>query len=172
MHEIYETDDAIYIVMEHASGGELFDYIVACNRLKEREARQFFRQILSAVDYCHRVRRQPPPLRGRLPWAGHADARPSRGAALGWRRDPQSCVVHRDLKPENLLLDDKKRIKIIDFGFVNMFAPNEMLNTFCGSPYYAAPEMILGKHYEGPEVDVWSLGAAPPLTPTEENVRH
>jgi serine/threonine protein kinase len=62
------------------------------------------------------------------------------------------------LKPENLLLDSSKNIKIIDFGFGNTFKQDGLLDTFCGSPFYAAPEMILGKKYEGPEVDVWSLG--------------
>jgi serine/threonine protein kinase len=67
-------------------------------------------------------------------------------------------VIHRDLKPENLLLDRHKVVKIIDFGFGNTYKPNALLETFCGSPFYAAPEMILGKRYEGPEVDMWSLG--------------
>lgn len=62
------------------------------------------------------------------------------------------------MKPENLLLDETKSIKIIDFGFGNTFIENGYLDTFCGSPFYAAPEMILGKKYEGPEVDMWSLG--------------
>jgi MAP/microtubule affinity-regulating kinase len=58
------------------------------------------------------------------------------------------------------LLDEKKNIKIIDFGFGNNFKLNSFLDTFCGSPFYAAPEMILGKKYEGPEVDMWSLGTS------------
>lgn len=62
------------------------------------------------------------------------------------------------MKPENLLLDDKRTIKIIDFGLGNNFKVDELLDTFCGSPFYAAPEMVLGQKYEGPEVDVWSLG--------------
>ncbi|KAI8805349.1 kinase-like domain-containing protein, partial [Cladochytrium replicatum] len=123
VYDILETDDFIYIIMEYAVGGELFDYIVAHKRVKEKEARAFFRMVLSAVDYCH-----------------------------------LNSVIHRDLKPENLLLDDKKCIKIIDFGFGNNFTTDGLLDTFCGSPFYAAPEMILGKKYEGPEVDIWSLG--------------
>jgi serine/threonine protein kinase len=59
VYDIYETDDVIYIVMEYASGGELFDYIVANTRLREREARGFFRQIVSAVTYCHQVCHSP-----------------------------------------------------------------------------------------------------------------
>ena len=50
-----ETSECIYIVMEHAAGGELFDYIVAHKRVKENEDRSFFRMVLSAVDYCHKV---------------------------------------------------------------------------------------------------------------------
>jgi serine/threonine protein kinase len=62
------------------------------------------------------------------------------------------------LKPENLLLDDSHNIKIIDFGFGNTFHRDCLLDTYCGSPFYAAPEMIQGIRYVGPEVDVWSLG--------------
>ncbi|RKO91219.1 kinase-like domain-containing protein, partial [Blyttiomyces helicus] len=53
--EVIETDEVLYIVMEYAAGGELFDYIVAHKRVKENEARSFFRMVLSAVDYCHKV---------------------------------------------------------------------------------------------------------------------
>eukprot|EP01102_Stenamoeba_stenopodia_P007388 TRINITY_DN206_c0_g8_i1.p1 TRINITY_DN206_c0_g8~~TRINITY_DN206_c0_g8_i1.p1 ORF type:complete len:898 (-),score=181.60 TRINITY_DN206_c0_g8_i1:97-2790(-) len=68
------------------------------------------------------------------------------------------CVVHRDLKAENLLLDSDLSIKIIDFGLSNHFTPGQMMKTFCGSPTYAAPELIQKKEYCGPEADVWSLG--------------
>ena len=54
--DIIETTESIYIVMEHAEGGELFDYIVTHKRVKEKDAKAFFRQIISAVDYCHQVR--------------------------------------------------------------------------------------------------------------------
>lgn len=59
---------------------------------------------------------------------------------------------------ENLLLDSKLNIKIADFGFSNQFSPDGQLDTFCGSPPYAAPELFQGRKYTGPEVDVWSLG--------------
>ena len=67
-------------------------------------------------------------------------------------------VVHRDLKPENLLLDHKQSIKIVDFGLSNTYKPAELLKTACGSPCYAAPEMIAGKRYEGLKADLWSCG--------------
>ena len=67
-------------------------------------------------------------------------------------------VVHRDLKPENLLLDQNKTIKIVDFGLSNTYKPAQLLKTACGSPCYAAPEMIAGKRYHGSNVDIWSTG--------------
>lgn len=59
---------------------------------------------------------------------------------------------------ENLLLDADSNIKIADFGFSNEFSAGSKLDTFCGSPPYAAPELFQGKKYDGPEVDIWSLG--------------
>ncbi|KAH7358520.1 kinase-like domain-containing protein [Plectosphaerella cucumerina] len=67
-------------------------------------------------------------------------------------------IVHRDLKPENLLLDDQLNVKIADFGLSNIMTDGNFLKTSCGSPNYAAPEVIGGKLYAGPEVDVWSCG--------------
>ena len=67
-------------------------------------------------------------------------------------------IVHRDLKPENLLLDAHNNVKICDFGLANTLRDGYLLGTSCGSPNYAAPEVIAGRLYAGPEVDIWSCG--------------
>jgi serine/threonine protein kinase KIN1/2 len=70
----------------------------------------------------------------------------------------RNSIVHRDLKIENILISKTGDIKIIDFGLSNMFSPRSLLKTFCGSLYFAAPELLQARQYTGPEVDVWSFG--------------
>jgi 5'-AMP-activated protein kinase catalytic alpha subunit len=71
---------------------------------------------------------------------------------------PIPQVVHRDIKLENILLDSNRAMKLIDFGLAAFYAPGKKLRVHCGSPSYAAPEIVARKQYEGPPVDVWSLG--------------
>uniref|UniRef100_UPI00358F449C serine/threonine-protein kinase SIK3-like isoform X2 n=1 Tax=Myxine glutinosa TaxID=7769 RepID=UPI00358F449C len=123
LYQVMETERMIYLVTEYASGGEIFDHLVAHGKMSEHEARGKFRQIVAAVAFCHALH-----------------------------------IVHRDLKAENLLLDSSLNIKIADFGFSNRFIPGQQLKTWCGSPPYAAPELFEGRAYEGPQVDIWSLG--------------
>ncbi|KAJ2798905.1 hypothetical protein H4R21_003742 [Coemansia helicoidea] len=70
----------------------------------------------------------------------------------------RNCIVHRDLKPNNVMLDEANQVRLIDFGFANIFEWDKQLSTFCGSPSYASPEIVCGIRYTGPEVDIWSLG--------------
>lgn len=66
--------------------------------------------------------------------------------------------AHRDVKPSNILVDWKYNIKVIDFGLGNLYEENEKLRTACGSPCYAAPEIISGHMYDPMNVDIWSCG--------------
>ncbi|PGH07725.1 CAMK/CAMKL/KIN1 protein kinase [Helicocarpus griseus UAMH5409] len=70
----------------------------------------------------------------------------------------RNSIVHRDLKIENILISKTGDIKIIDFGLSNLYSPKSQLKTFCGSLYFAAPELLQARQYVGPEVDVWSFG--------------
>lgn len=70
----------------------------------------------------------------------------------------KNSIVHRDLKIENILIDENDNVKLIDFGLSNFYDNKMLLNTFCGSLYFAAPELLSGQRYCGPEIDVWSLG--------------
>lgn len=67
-------------------------------------------------------------------------------------------VAHRDIKPENILLDDRLQIKLIDFGLSNLYQGKEKLTTACGSPCYAAPEMLSQAEYDPKKADLWSCG--------------
>uniref|UniRef100_A0A7N8XU91 Serine/threonine-protein kinase BRSK2-like n=1 Tax=Mastacembelus armatus TaxID=205130 RepID=A0A7N8XU91_9TELE len=123
LYDVYENNKYLYLVLEHVSGGELFDYLVKKGRLTPKEARKFFRQIISALDFCH-----------------------------------SHSICHRDLKPENLLLDEKNNIRIADFGMASLQVGDSLLETSCGSPHYACPEVIRGEKYDGRRADVWSCG--------------
>ncbi|ODQ49483.1 hypothetical protein PICMEDRAFT_57509 [Pichia membranifaciens NRRL Y-2026] len=67
-------------------------------------------------------------------------------------------IVHRDLKIENIMINNAGEIKIIDFGLSNMYSHDHLLKTYCGSLYFAAPELLSAHPYRGPEVDIWSFG--------------
>ncbi|KAG5355308.1 Fatty acyl-CoA synthetase and RNA processing-associated kinase 1 [Yarrowia sp. C11] len=130
LEEVIQNDRYIGIVLEYASGGELFDHILTHKYLKEASACRLFAQLVSGVHYLH-----------------------SKG------------IVHRDLKLENLLLDKHKNIIITDFGFANTFSRGsdghvfDLMATSCGSPCYAAPELVVSdQKYTGRKVDVWSCG--------------
>lgn len=104
--------------------GELFHHISDNGRLYEEEALKYFRQILSALGYCHSFN-----------------------------------ICHRDLKPENILVSAEGDVKIADFGMAALQqGPDYRLQTSCGSPHYAAPEIIRGAKYRGNQVDIWSTG--------------
>lgn len=130
LEEVIQNDKYIGIVLEYASGGELFDHILTHRYLKDNVACRLFAQLVSGVHYLH-----------------------SKG------------IVHRDLKLENLLLDKHKNVIITDFGFANSFkagpggAIHDLMSTSCGSPCYAAPELVVSdQKYVGRKVDVWSCG--------------
>ncbi|EWM30615.1 protein kinase domain containing protein [Nannochloropsis gaditana] len=129
LYDVLDTPARIYLVMENADGGELFDYIVKRQRVPEPEASAFFKQLVDGVGYLHAME------------VTHRDLKPenlllqsSKSAPGGW------CV------------------KIIDFGLSNTHEAGTLLSTACGSPCYACPEMIRGLAYRGPAADVWSMG--------------
>ena len=121
IYEVIESSSSFFIVMEYATGGELFNYIVEKEKLSENESSFCFYQIIQGVKEIH-----------------------------------QKKICHRDIKPENLLFTKNKILKIIDFGLSSEY--EDYLNTPCGSPCYASPEMIKGKKYNGLSIDLWACG--------------
>lgn len=150
--KVMESQSMIYIVSEYASQGEIFgelrkkcyndvfeklnihvsfiDYIAKYGRLNERTARQKFWQIVSAVEFCHN--------KGIV----HRDLKVCSHSKFS----PQNFIEFKTIsfQAENLLLDSNLNIKIADFGFSNFYHPDELLETWCGSPPYAAPEVFEG----------------------------
>ncbi|KAJ3161812.1 Map microtubule affinity-regulating kinase [Geranomyces michiganensis] len=125
LYQVMETEEECFVVMEYAQGGELIEHIAARGYLPEKEARRYFRQIISAMDHCHLAN-----------------------------------VVHRDLKLENLLLNGERDILISDFGLGRTYRSDseELMKTFCGTPNYAAVELISGIPYVGVKSDIWAMG--------------
>ncbi|KAL4536083.1 hypothetical protein Ndes2437B_g05516 [Nannochloris sp. 'desiccata'] len=128
LQEVMSSKDKIFMVMELVTGGDLFDKIAVEGPMKEPAAKTIFIQLLSALHYCH-----------------------SQG------------IFHRDLKPENVLLSSEGDVKLSDFGLGAIRQEDTinsagLLNTICGTPNYAAPEVLARKGYDGATADIWSLG--------------
>ncbi|OHT05535.1 CAMK family protein kinase [Tritrichomonas foetus] len=122
--QVIEDHDNYFLVMEYAENGTLREFFQSIGRFTELQARRYFVQIISALEYLHSKRK----------------------------------VVHRDLKLENVLLDRYNNIHITDFGLSNTFSDvSPELKSACGSPAYAAPEMIKGEPYTQ-ATDIWSAG--------------
>lgn len=122
LHDVIETDELTYLVLELAERGDLLDFINSRKYLSEQTARNLFKDLVSGMSKCHSME-----------------------------------IVHRDLKCENLLLDSQLRLKITDFGFARRHE-GKLLETYCGSYAYAAPEVIMGDPYVGEAADIWSMG--------------
>ncbi len=124
LFDVWENRNELYLIMEYVDGGELFHYVDERKGLPEDETVCIFRQIVSALLYCHRL-----------------------------------LICHRDLKPENILLNQGDlTVKLIDFGMAALQPKGRKLSTPCGSPHYAAPEVVTGRPYDGTLADVWSCG--------------
>jgi hypothetical protein len=140
--ELIETERHIGFVFEYTEGGELFDYILEQRFLKDSVASRFFGQLVSAVGYLHSI-----------------------------------GIVHRDIKLETVLLDRRRDTVVIGLSVLSLnfdatkrvgglSSPadepgfgDDLMKTSCGSPLYAAPEMVISEApYSGCLADVWSCG--------------
>ncbi|CAF3481016.1 unnamed protein product, partial [Fusarium graminearum] len=124
IYDIWENRSEVYLILEYIDQGDLFTFINMKGRLSEEVSVYFFRQIISAISYCHSFN-----------------------------------ICHRDLKPENILISANLKIKIADFGMAALHQTDtHRLNTACGSPHYAAPELLKNRQYRGDKADLWSMG--------------
>ncbi|KAJ3337231.1 hypothetical protein HDU93_001421 [Gonapodya sp. JEL0774] len=152
LYEVAETSNEIMLVQEYIDGGELFEYIVQRKQVQDKIARKLFRQMVSALSYCHHNN------------IIHRDLKPEN-------------LLLSEGDGEN-----QTTVKIVDFGFSNVFPTSgKPLETFCGTPFYCSlmvtwasitpamelitpftqqgsPEIVNSRPYKGPEVDIWSLG--------------
>jgi serine/threonine-protein kinase Chk2 len=139
----------VYLVLELAPEGELFNYIVMKQKLSENETRKLFVQLFQGVKYlvcCHSLFSQiiVPDCCLRYSFSQH-----------------ERNIVHRDIKPENILLVDKSlHAKLADFGLAKIIGEESFTTTLCGTPSYVAPEILAESKQRKytKAVDVWSLG--------------
>ena len=128
LYSVIETNERIYIIQEYIQGEDLLHFI------NQSEKTQI--KIKKVILYFRQI----------ISAIEYMDS-------MG--------IAHRDLKPENFLITEKDEIKLVDFGLGSIYKLNninKLLKTRCGSPFYCAPEMILGKKYYGNITDIWSLG--------------
>ena len=123
-YDVLEDRNFFYVVMEFVENGNMLDYVNEKGELQEHQARHYFCELISVLEYLHE----------------------------------EKHVAHRDLKAENVLLDRNYNIRLIDFGLSNLFSKDKpYLQTACGSPAYASPEMVKGEPYTTAS-DLWSAG--------------
>ncbi|KAH0795187.1 CAMK family protein kinase [Histomonas meleagridis] len=120
--DVFESKNHLYIILEYAPHGELFDYLIQRKGLPREQAMLIFREIIYGIEFLH-----------------------------------THGICHRDIKLENIFLDQFYHVKIGDFGFAR-WLPSNIAETYCGSPHYAAPEVIRFVPYDGKCADIWSCG--------------
>jgi serine/threonine-protein kinase CHEK2 len=143
LKDTFDENDGVYLVLELASEGELFNWIVMKQKLSEVETRKVFIQLFQGVKYLVRFRTSQYML------------------SANDLSQHERNIVHRDIKPENILLTDKHlHVKLADFGLAKIIGEESFTTTLCGTPSYVAPEILQQTNHRRytRAVDVWSLG--------------
>lgn len=139
LYQVIDTNSKLYLVMEYTGKNacDLYSYIRKNNNgqgLNESDARHIFKQVCSAIFYCHSIR------------IAHRDLK------------PENILIVTESSELPTQLISYPLVKLIDFGFSNQWNEGEKLRTSCGSLAYSPPEILLGDHYDADKVDIWSLG--------------
>jgi PAS domain S-box-containing protein len=138
---VIEKDDALFLLMEYCDGGDLLKYMRSAGgeiSLSSASSSEFGDEIVGPSLAEGKTKRVFAQLASAISYLHSLN------------------IVHRDLKHKNILFDSNGNVKLIDFGLSNWICQGNM--SFCGTPAYCSPEMLLGTQYSGPEVDVWSMG--------------